>query len=125
MTELILKEEVYEIVGAAMEVYYKMGRGFLEPVYQEALQIELRRRRIPFKPHEEINLFYKGEQLNKKYIPDFLCFGQIIVELKVCEALGGRETSQLLNYLKASGNHLGLLINFGSSPRLEWKRYVL
>jgi GxxExxY protein len=125
MAELILREEVYQIVGAAMEVYYKMGRGFLEPVYQEALEIELLRRRIPFSPHDKLFLYYKRQRLKKKYVPDFTCFGQIIVELKVCEALGGPEVAQLLNYLKASGHHLGLLVNFGSAPRLEWRRYVL
>jgi len=125
MAELILKEEVYEIVGAAMEVYYKLGRGFLEPVYQEALEIELGLRKIPFKPQGKLLLYYKGQRLRKKYVPDFICFDQIIVELKVCDGLSGREVAQLLNYLKATSNRVGLLVNFGSTPRLEWRRYVL
>jgi GxxExxY protein len=125
MPELILKEEVYGIVGAAMDVYYRLGRGFLEPVYQEALGIEFRRRRIPFDPENWITIYYKEEPLEHKNQADFLCYGQIIVELKALDGLSGSEVSQLLNYLKATGTHVGLLINFGNGPRLEWKRYVI
>ena len=125
MKELIFKEEVYAIIGAAMDVYFTLGRGFLEPVYQEALGIELRRRRIPFEPKQEIVILYKGEALEKKYEADFICYGQIIIELKALEGLSGREVGQVLNYMKATGFHLGLLINFGSPVRLEWKRYVI
>jgi len=125
MKEIILKEEVYAIVGAAMDVYWHLGRGFQEPVYQEALEIELGRRRIPFAPQEEIVIFYKGEALKKKYVADFICYGQIIIELKALEGLSGREVGQLLNYLKATRFNLGLLINFGSPVRLEWHRYVI
>ena len=82
MKELIFKEEVYAIVGAAMDVYWQLGRGFLEPVYQEALGIEFRRRRIPFEAQEEIVIHYKGETLKKKYVADFICYGQIVIELK-------------------------------------------
>ena len=125
MKELIFKEEVYAIVGAAMDVYWQLGRGFLEPVYQEALSVEFRRRRIPFEPEQEIFIFYKGEKLKKKYEADFICYGQIIIELKALDALSGREVAQLLNYMKATRFNLGLLINFGSRIRLEWRRYVL
>ena len=125
MKELIFKEEVYAIVGAAMDVYCQLGRGFLEPVYQEALEIEFQRRRIPFKPKEEIVIYYKGEPLKKKYEADFICYGQIIIELKALDGVGGREVSQLLNYLKATKFNLGLLINFGSPGGLEWHRYVI
>ena len=125
MTELVLKEEVYEVVGAAMEVYYQLGRGFLEPVYQEALQIELSRRSIPFEAQKELTICYKGYTLEKKYVPDFVCFGQIIAELKVCERLQGHEVAQLINYLKATNCRVGLLINFGSRIKLEWRRFVL
>ena len=72
MAELILKEEVYQIVGAAMEVYYQMGRGFLEPIYQEALEIELGRRGVPFDPQKRLTVFYKGQALEKEYVPDFM-----------------------------------------------------
>jgi GxxExxY protein len=125
MKEIIFKEEVYAIVGAAMDVYWQLGRGFLEPVYQEALCIELRRRRIPFEDQQEVVILYKGEALEKKYVADFICYGQIVIELKALEGLCGRDVGQLLNYMKATGFHLGLLINFGSPVRLEWKRYVI
>ena len=125
MPELILKEEVYEIMGAAMDVYYQLGRGFHEPVYQEAFEIELGRRGIPFKPQCEVAIYYKGQALIRHYVPDVICFDQVIVELKVCDRLTGIEESQILNYLKAAQKHVGLLINFGSLVRLEWKRYVL
>src|SRR6185503_12565518 len=114
MKELIFKEEVYAIVGAAMDVYFTLGRGFLEPVYQEALGIEFRRRRIPFEPKQEIVILHKGEALEKRYEADFLCYGKIIIELKALESLGGRELGQLLNYMKATNCKVGLLINFGS-----------
>jgi len=125
MKEIILKEEVYAIVGAAMDVYWQLGRGFLEPVYQEALGVEFRRRRIPFAAQEEIVIFYKGEALKKKYSADFICYGQIIIELKALEGLCGRDVGQLLNYMKATRLNIGLLINFGSPVRLEWHRYVI
>ena len=82
MAELVLKEEVYEIIGAAMDVYYQLGRGFLEPLYQEAFEIELGRRGLPFERKKELTVLYKGQPLEKKYVPDLICFNQIIVELK-------------------------------------------
>jgi GxxExxY protein len=125
MAELILKEEVYQIVGAAMDVYYTLGRGFLEPVYQEALEIELARRNIPFEPQRWLTIEYKGQKLQKEYKADFICFGQIIIEVKACEGLTGRDEGQLINYMKATHMHVGLLINFCSQAKLEWKRYVI
>jgi len=125
MPELLLKDEVYQVIAAANDVYYKLGRGFLEPIYQEAFGIELARRRIPFKAQDEIVIFYKGQPLKKRYVPDVVCFDQIIVELKVIERLSTIEEAQLLNYLKATRKRVGLLINFGSRGRLEWKRYVV
>ncbi len=125
MAELVLKDEVYQIVGAAMEVYWQLGRGFLEPVYQEALEIELSQRNIPFEAQKRLTICYKGQAPQKEYVADLLCFRQIIAELKVCERLAGHEEAQLLNYMKATRCSVGLLINFGSSIRLEWKRYVI
>lgn len=125
MAELILKEEVYQIVGAAMDVHYQLGRGFLEPVYQEALEIELGRRGIPFEAQKRLTIYYKDQALKKEYVADLVCFRQIITELKVCECLTGREEAQLLNYMKAAHMGVGLLFNFGSPVRLEWKRYVI
>ena len=123
--KIILEREVYEIVGAAMEVYYKVGTGFLEPVYQEMLAIEMERRGIPFVAEEELAIEYKGVTLKKKYRVDFICYGQILIELKSIERLSNIEIAQLLNYMKITKMRVGLLINFGARPRLEWKRYVI
>ena len=125
MPELILKEEVYQIVGAAMDVYYTLGRGFLEPIYQEALEIELARRKIPFEAQKLLQVEYKGLRLDKEYRADFICFGQIIIEVKACEGLTGRDVGQLINYMKATHMRVGLLINFCSQAKLEWKRHVI
>ena len=125
MAELVLKEEVYEVIGAAMDVYYQLGRGFLEPIYQEAFQIELDRRGLPFEPQKELTIEYKGQPLEKKYVADLVCFDQIIVELKALERLTGVDEGQLLNYMRMTRMRVGLLINFGSRVRLEWKRYVI
>src|SRR5437867_13035923 len=111
MAELICKEEVYAVVGAAMEVYNELGPGFLEPVYQEALSLELTARHIPFIPQKELHIHYKGRQLEKTYIADFLGFDNVIVEIKAIECLTSREEAQLLNYLKATGLEVGVLIN--------------
>src|SRR5437899_655659 len=124
MVELVCKEEVYAVVGAAMEVYNELGPGFLEPVYQEALSLELAARRIPFAPQKELHVFYKGRQLEKSYIADFLVFNQVIVEIKAIERLTPREEAQLLNYLKATELEIGVLINFCAAGKLEWKRMV-
>ena len=122
---LLLKDEVYAIVGAAIEVHRELGPGFLEGVYQEALQVELAERGIPFEAERRLAISYKGLQLEKAYVADLVCFDQVIVELKALDRLSGHEAAQLLNYLKATGLRVGLLINFGSPGRLEWKRFVL
>jgi GxxExxY protein len=125
MAELIYKDEAYAVVGAAMDVYYTMGIGFLEPVYHGAMIVELGRRRIPFESQKKLDVFYKGIKLEKIYFPDFVCYEQIVVELKVVPRITNIEVAQLLNYLKITKKRLGLLINFGAEPRLEWKRYVI
>lgn len=124
MTELLLKEEVYRIVGAAMEVHRDKGHGFSEPVYQECLEFELSDRAIPALPQVEMPIVYKGRKLKKHYVADFLVFGKVIVELKALEKLTSPEEAQVINYLKASGLEVAVLINFGA-PSLEWKRIVL
>ena len=108
-----------------MEVYYKLGIGFLEPVYQGALAIEFNGRGIPYVREPRLQISYKDVLLNKTYRPDFVCFDQIIVELKSMARLSGVEEAQIINYLKITKKRVGLLVNFGSLPRLEWKRYVI
>ena len=125
MDHLLYRDEVYEIVGAAIEVHKEMGNGFLEPVYQESLQIELALQEINFAPQQRLKIFYKNIELKKEYIPDFICFDKIIVEIKALDSLTGVETSQILNYLKATKMRVGLLINFGSIGKLEWKRFIV
>jgi GxxExxY protein len=125
MAELIFKDEVYAIAGAAMEVYYKLGIGFLEPVYQGALAIELNGRGIPYVREPKIAVVYKDIPLDKTYRPDFVCYDQIIVELKTQLRLTGVEEEQIINYLKITKKRVGLLMNFGALPQLEWKRYVV
>jgi len=121
---LIYKEEVYAIVGAAMEVYNTLGAGFLEPVYQEAFEIELSSRGIPFGAKRELRITYKDRVLSKSYVADLVLFEKIIVEVKALTSLTSREEAQLLNYLKATGHKVGVLINFGSDRKLDWKRMV-
>lgn len=125
MVDLILKEEVFAIIGAAIEVHRVLGSGFLEAVYQEAMEVESSSRILPFVPQKNLRIDYKGCLLKKEYVADFVYYNQIIVELKALDKLTGREESQILNYLKATKMKVGLLINFGSSPKLEWKRFVL
>ncbi|MEW6526397.1 MAG: GxxExxY protein [Spirochaetota bacterium] len=119
--ELLFKDEVYAIVGAAMEVSNELGAGFLEAVYQAALEIEFALRRIPFQSQPPVEIYYKGQTLAKKYFPDFICFDQIIVEIKAEKQLTTLDEAQLLNYLKATEKPVGVLFNFGA-PKLEWKR---
>ena len=107
-----------------MEVHKILGCGFLEPVYQEALEIELRNRDIPFEAQKQLPIYYKDQQLEKTYVPDFISFGEIIIEIKALNRLSSTEESQLLNYIKAANFRLGLLINFGAGS-LQWKRMVL
>jgi len=125
MPELILKDEVYEIAGAAMDVYFTMGTGFLEPIYQEALAIEFGRRRVPFEREKTLDIYYKENLLAKKYVADFVCFDQVIVEIKVVPRLTNIEFAQLINYLKITRKKVGVLANFGGRPTLEWKRIVV
>jgi GxxExxY protein len=124
MTEILFKDEAYKIVGACFEVYNEQGCGFVEPVYQECLEIELGLQEIPFQAQRQLQLSYKGRQLKQIYIPDFICFDQIIVEIKAVSKLCDEHRAQVHNYLKATGFRLGLLINFGHHPKLEYERIV-
>lgn len=121
---LTFKDECFAIVGACMAVHNELGSAFLEPVYQEALSLEFQKRRIPFSKEHRLEIYYKEALLEKKYYADFLCYDQIVVELKACSALTDQHTAQALNYLSALKLNLSLLINFGT-PRLQWKRVVL
>jgi GxxExxY protein len=123
MEKELKDERTYKIIGAAMEVHKQLGSGFLEAVYQEALEKEMESRGIPFQAQPELKIFYKGEPLRKTYQPDLLCFEKIIVEIKALSNLTGTEEAQVINYLKASGLTLGLLINFGSKS-MAHKRLV-
>lgn len=124
MADLLYKEEVFAIIGAAMEVHRYLGRGFSESVQQEACAIELDERKIPFQQQVHLNVRYKDRQLTKFFIADFVCYGKIIVEIKSATQLTSADEAQLINYLRATGMKLGLLINFGSVSRLEWRRIV-
>ena len=125
MSSLRFEEETFAIRGAVFEVYRVMGCGFLEAVYQECLEKELAVRDIPFVAQQELRLYYKGETLRQFYKPDLICFGKIIVELKAVSALSGEHKAQVLNYLKATGHEVGLLVNFGCYPKAIVERLVL
>jgi GxxExxY protein len=122
--EILFKEESYRIIGACFEVYKEKGCGFHEPVYQECLKIEFGLCGIPAIEKPGFELEYKGVKLTQTYIPDYFCFGQIIVELKAMPNLAKEHDAQVLNYLKATRKRLGLLVNFGHYPRLEYRRIV-
>ena len=125
MTDLLFKDEVFRIVGAAIEVHNELGNGFLEAVYQEALEIEMASQLIPFRARVLLPIFYKSRKLKKEYVADLVCFEAIIVELKAIHKIGVVEEAQLINYLKSTGMRVGLLINFGAYGKLEWKRLVV
>ena len=116
--------QTYALIGAAMEVHRVLGCGFLEPVYQEALAKEFMIREIPSRREVELPVRYKGELLAVKYRADFICYDQVIVELKALDQLGGREKAQVINYLKVAGIERALLLNFGA-VRLEYERLIL
>jgi GxxExxY protein len=122
MPEVIYREESFQIMGACFEVYKDKGCGFPEPIYQECLGIEFAFRNIQAVPQPGLLMEYRGRPLIQRYVPDFVCFGKIIVELKAVEHLTDTHRAQVLNYLRASRFELGLLINFGHFPKLESER---
>ena len=115
--------KTHAIIGAGMEVHRQLGRGFLEAVYQEAFALELSARNVPYAKEVNLPIFYKGQKLPTIYRADFICYGNIIIELKAIKQLGGIEASQIINYLKATKFPLGLLLNFGSKS-LEYERFA-
>ncbi|MCZ7639445.1 MAG: GxxExxY protein [Verrucomicrobia bacterium] len=122
--DLIYPEECYAIMGACFAVYREKGCGFLEPVYQECLGIEFEYLGLPAVPKPRIELTYRGQVLQSRYEPDYTCYGKIVVELKAVSALADVHRATVLNYLNATGFKLGLLVNFGAYPKLEWERIV-
>ena len=125
MDKIVYKDESYKIIGACFNVYNTLGSGFLEPVYQECLEIELEKLGIPFVAQKEIEIKYGDIILKSKYKPDLICYGKIIVELKAVKNICDEHKAQLFNYLKATDYKLGFLVNFGAYPSLEYKRIVL
>lgn len=121
---LLYKDEVYAIIGAAIEVHRELGNGFLEAVYEEAMGIESRQRGIPYRTQVRLPVCYKGKWLLKEYIADYVGYEKIIAEFKCISKLSPVEEAQIIHYLKASGMRIGLLINFGGRERLEWKRFI-
>ena len=124
MSDIIYSDESYRIIGACFEVYKEKGCGFHEPVYQECLGIEFRLQGIPAVSKPKLELAYKGEKLEQRFEPDYICFGKIIVELKAVSQLTDDHRAQVMNYLKATGFKLGILVNFGHHPRIETMRIV-
>ena len=125
MPDILYKDESYAIMGACFEVHKEKGCGFNEPVFQECLEIELELRGIPFKAQVELPLSYKGRVLKSKFKADFICYDKIIVEIKAVSELVDAHRSQVLNYLNATRHELGLLVNFGSYPKVEHERFAL
>ncbi|HTV42892.1 MAG TPA: GxxExxY protein [Candidatus Sulfotelmatobacter sp.] len=125
MSNIVYKEESYEIMGACFEVYKEKGSGFAESVYQECLEIELEDRKIPFRAQPELNLSYKGRPLKSKFKPDFICYEKVVLEIKAAKALTDEHRAQVQNQLRATGMKLGLLVNFGHYPMIEYERIAL
>jgi len=113
----------YAIISAAMAVHRELGNGFLEAVYNEALSIEFENQKIPFRKESEIPVYFKGQRLKTFYRADFICFDSVLVEIKAISKLGNIEEAQIINYLKATGLEVGLLLNFGA-PSLQFKRFA-
>ncbi len=122
--EILFKEESYKIIGACFEVYKEKGNGFLEAVYQECLGIEFSTQNIPFSEQPKLALKYKDHDLTQTYQPDFICFGKIIIEIKAVKRIADEHRAQIINYLKATGMELGLLINFGHYPKIKNERFL-
>ena len=122
--EILYKDESYGIIGACFEVYKEKGNGFLESVYQECLAMELGLARIPYVEQNKLKLYYKGMLLKQTYVPDYICHEKIILEIKAVKNVTDEHRAQVINYLKATGLKLGLLVNFGHYPKVEHERFV-
>jgi GxxExxY protein len=122
---LLFKEEVYDVVGCAMTVYNELKAGYLEAVYQEALEIVMRKKGIEFESQKPVVIYFQGEPLKKKYYADLIADDKILIELKAKKKLEREDEAQLLNYLRGTQMKVGLLMNFGNTRKLEWRRYLL
>ncbi|MGV3662071.1 MAG: GxxExxY protein [Prosthecobacter sp.] len=123
-SKLIYPEESFRIRNACFEVYKEKGCGFTEPIYQECLEMEMTLQEIPYDSQHQIPLTYKGRRLRYTFIPDIICFGTIIVELKAVSTIVQEHRSQIINYLKATGTKLGLLVNFGADGGVQMERFA-
>lgn len=123
-SKLTYETETYAILGACFEVYKQIGSGFLEAVYQECLEIEFTERSIPFVAQPSLRLKYKNNTLDQSYHPDFTCFDKIILEIKAVKTLADENRAQTINYLKATNIQVGLLVNFGTHPKVQHERFV-
>jgi len=121
----MFKQEGYDLMGAAFEVYNELGYGMAEEIYQAAVEVELGLRGIPFTAQAELHVFFKGHSLTPKYRPDLLAFGEIIVELMALKEICTEHEGQLFNYMQIARKQVGYLINFGKKGELEWKRFVV
>ena len=124
MSDYIYQEETFAIRNAIFEVHNALGPGYLEEVYQNALEEELKLRAIPFVAKKPLHVFYKNRECGL-YMPDIICYDKIILELKAAESLHAKHTAQLINYLRATGYKLGLLVNFNAFPKVDIRRYVV
>jgi len=125
MKNEIYKVEGYKLMGAAFEVYNEQGCGVAEEIYQESLEIELGLRGIAFQAKQELKCFYKGRELQKRYVPDLFVFASLVVELKAVSQLLPEHEAQVINYMRITKQPVGYLINFGHKDTLEWKRFIL
>ena len=125
MNDIIYADESYKVIGACLNVYNDKGSGFLEPVYQECLSIELEVEGIPFAREKRIDIYYRDRKLEQTYIPDFICYDKIILELKAVSKIADVHRAQALNYLKATGCKLAIVVNFSNPSKLEYERIVL
>ena len=122
--DIFFRDECYKIYGCIYAVNKKLGAGFLEAVYQEALEIELKRENIPFISQRELEILYDGIPLTNKYVADIVCYDKIIIEIKAVSKTNNQHKAQLMNYLAVTGFRLGLLVNFNSYPKTEIIRMV-
>lgn len=120
---LLAENETYQIIGSCMKVHQELGAGFLESVYQEAVEKTFAKNQVPYKLQQKIKILFDGAELDKYFVADFVCFDKIILEIKACEYISKSHQSQLLNYLKSTKMEIGLLVNFGESS-LNWKRLI-